>query len=118
MVEHYTTEDGIEVETTLTVHENRMRASYRSAEKETTYKSEGKVIAIVKLEATFGYDGKTAWVEEAGSDHTTYDGWSYGSEKISTSGNTAKLTAIVKKAGVATVPVSISMTCTPTGSIS
>lgn len=107
----------IEVTTTLQVSYSA-RSSRISADKIKEYKVSGTVIAKITLSVTFGYDGKTAWVEETDSSSATYDGWSYGSERISESGNTVKLTGKLSKSGYRAESVSISMTCTPTGSIS
>ena len=63
-------------------------------------------------------DGKTAWVSNASSSHTTYSGWSYGSEKITKSGGTASLTGTLSHLLHRNIPVNISLTCSPTGQIS
>lgn len=107
----------IEVETITTIH-SLSRSNSKSVETTNTYKKDGQVIAEVTLKATFGYDGKTSWVISASSSHTTYDGWSYGNERISKSGGTASLSATLSKAGAKNVPVNISITCTASGSIS
>lgn len=108
----------IEVETTLTVYESGARSNSRRANVTNTYKNNGKVIAEVTLSATFGYDGKTAWVISASGSHTTYDGWSYGSEKIGKSNSTASLSAALDHSYYASISVDISLTCSPTGQIS
>lgn len=108
----------IEVETTLTVYESGARSNSRRANVTNTYKNNGKVIAEVTLSATFGYDGKTAWVISASGSHTTYDGWSYSSEKISKSGGTATLSATLSHSRYRSVTTSFSLTCSPTGQIS
>lgn len=87
----------IEVETVLTVHEFLARSNTKSANATQTFKLSGKAIADVTLSATFGYDGKTAWVTSASGSHTTYDGWSYSNEKITNSGGTASLSATLTK---------------------
>lgn len=108
----------IEVETVLTVNNMSARSNYKSINGTQTFKYSGAVIAEVTLSATFGYDGKTAWVISASGSHTTYDGWSYGGEKITKSGGTAALTATLSKLTSSNVPVNISLTCSPTGEIS
>lgn len=117
-METVTTEYGdIEVETTIVVYSD-FRSSSKRAEATRTYKQGGKVIAEVTFSANFGYDGKTAWVISASGSHTTYDGWSYGGERITKSGGTATLTATVSKLEEYPISVNISITCTPSGSIS
>lgn len=106
-----------EVEETLTVYSD-LRSSTKSASKTTTTKYSGKVISEVTLNATFGYDGQTSWVVSASGSHTTYDGWTYSGEKITKSGGTASLTATLSKTGYKSMTVSISITCTASGSIS
>lgn len=113
----YMDSGNIQVETVLIIHDSQMLAHSKSADIKRTYKSDGKVIAEVTLSATFGYDGKDAWVISADGSHVTYSGWSYGSESISKSGRKAKLTAKLTHSGDS-IPVSISMTCSPSGQIS
>ena len=52
----------IQVETVLTVRDTALYSKTKSAEKTSTYRYAGSVIAKVTLEATFGYDGDSAWV--------------------------------------------------------
>ena len=107
-----------EVEVKTVIYASASRSSSRSADKLVSIKRDGKVIADVTLSATFGYDGKTAWISNPGSSHTTYSGWSYGSEKITKSGGTASLSATLSHLLYRNVPVNISLTCSPTGQIS
>ncbi|MEY8230835.1 hypothetical protein AALA82_04380 [Oscillospiraceae bacterium 50-16] len=107
----------IEIEETLVVY-SVARSNTKSASKHQTYRDGGRVIAEVTLNATFGYDGKTAWVVSANTSRTTYSGWTYGSESISKSGNTASASAMLRHSNSYDTPVNISMTCSPSGSIS
>lgn len=113
-----TVSDRLETETTLVVYDSMIRSSTRRAEKNTVYKYDGVEIASVTLEATFSYDGNTAQVVSASGSHTTSGGWSYKSESISKSGDTAELTAKLTKLLYPALAVEISMTCTPSGQIS
>lgn len=106
-----------EIEETLVVY-SAARSSTKSASKSQTIKYDGVVIANVTLNATFGHDGKTAWVVSANTSRTTYNGWTYGSENISKSGNTASVSAMLRNSNARNTPVNISMTCSPSGSIS
>ena len=108
----------IVVTTTLTVYDSAARASTKSADKTRTFTYQGQTITTVTLSATFGYDGKSAWVEEASASHDTSGGWSYGSEKIDTDGSTAALSARLTKSSFAPVDFTLSMSCTPSGKIS
>lgn len=107
-----------EVETTTVIHNTLFRSNSVSVDRTKTVKQSGKVIAEVTLSATFGYDGKTAWVSSASGSHTTYDGWSYGNERITKSGGNAKLTATLSHSQYRNIAVNISLTCSPTGEIS
>lgn len=98
------------------------KTSSRSSTRSKTYKDNGKTIATVTLKATFQYNGSSAWVTKKSASHTTKSGWSYGSESLSASGDTAYLSAVLtQRAGgisTGTVDVDISLSCSPTGQIS
>lgn len=114
----YTESGNIEIETTTIIYASAFRSSSRKADIVSSVKQNGAVIAEVTLSATFGYDGKTAWVSSASSSHTTYSGWSYGSERITKSGGTASLTGTLSHLLHRNISVNISLTCSPTGQIS
>lgn len=110
-------EDGrLEIITVLELSNSVLRTS-RTAHKTSYVNYDGERVAEVTLSATFGYDGNEAWVEESESDYETYDGWRYGSERIRESGGTVSLSAKLSHATEGTVPVNISMTCSPDGTI-
>ena len=113
----YTDFGPVEVKTVITVYESPTRSSTKSADIARTFIYDGSTIAVVTLYATFGYNGSSAWVISTSSSHTTYNGWSYGNENITTSGGTATLTATLTKL-FNRAPVNISLTCSPTGQIS
>lgn len=113
------TEDGdIEVETILTVYPSVARNSTISADKTKNYYADGIKIATVTLSATFGYDWVGSWVDDASSSYSTYDGWSYKNESISTSGSTARLSAKLTKPLYSSHSVSISLKCSADGTVS
>lgn len=114
----HTGDGDIEVETILTIHKSLLRAKSRTATKSQTYKSDGTTIANVSFTATFQYDGSTVSVTDTDSSYSTYDGWSYKSENITTSGGTAKLSAKLTKTSYAGVAANISIKCTANGAIS
>lgn len=110
-------EDGrLEIITVLELSNSVLRTS-RTAHKTSYVNYDGERVAEVTLSATFGYDGDEAWVVEAEGDSVTYDGWRYGSERIRESGGTVSLSAKLSHATEGTVPVNISMTCSPDGTI-
>ena len=111
----------IEVETILVIHNAMLLNDTKSADKIKTYSYQGTLIGEVTLSATFGYDGQTAWVEKTSSSHSTYDGWSYSEEEITTSiGTSAKanLTARITKFLFNPINVDFSITCTKDGKLS
>lgn len=115
----YTEEYGdVLVETTLIIQPSLFRSSEKTASRTNNYSSGGTRIATVTLTATFGYDGRSAWVEDADGSHTVSGGWSYKNEEITTSGNTAELTAKLTKLLSSNIPVELSLSCSPTGTIS
>ncbi|MCI8914307.1 MAG: hypothetical protein HFF38_09335 [Lawsonibacter sp.] len=114
----YTEFGVIEKVSVMTVHNSPIRSNTRFVDVSDTYKYNGKVIGEVTLSVTFGYDGNKAWVSSASGSHTTYDGWSYGSEDIKKSGGTASLTAKLSHLLYRDLSVNISITCSPTGQVS
>lgn len=114
----YTEVGPVEVETVLTVYDTFARSSTKRVQATQTVKYSGEVIAEVTLTATFGYNGTVSWVIGSSSSHTTYNGWSYGSESITSSGGTANLSAILTHLLHGRLAINISMTCSPTGEIS
>lgn len=107
-----------ELETITFIYSSESRSNGKSADRVYTVKQSGKTIAEITLSATFGYDGKTAWVSSASGSHVTYDNWSYGSERITKSGGTASLSAKLTHSRYEDIPIKMSMTCSPTGQIS
>jgi len=111
-------EDGTIVETVFTVYRNMSRTQIRDARTVKTYKeSDGTRMASVTLNAEFYYDGSDAWVTDSYSNVTEYNGWNYGSERISESGNTARLSATLTKSGKSSRSVSMWLRCSVSGSI-
>lgn len=107
-----------EIVSTIIIHNPTSRSGSKSVDKTQTIKSSGKTIAEVTLLASFGYDGKSAWVSSASGSHTTYDGWSYSNEKITYTGGTASLNAALIHQQYRDLAVTLTLTCSPTGQIS
>ncbi len=117
--------NGITVETKTTVYNTYSvlsAVSTRSASQTKTYKANGATVGTATLNASFGYNGSSAWVTSKSAAHTTASGWSYGSESLTASGNTANLSALLtQRSGniiTGTVDVDVSLTCSPSGQIS
>ncbi|QNK39232.1 hypothetical protein [Caproicibacter fermentans] len=118
--------NGFTVETKTTIFNSATAAlvtfSTRSATRTKTYKANGSTVATVTLQASFGYDGSSAWVISKSASHSTVSGWSYGSESLKAYKDTASLSSTLTQwSGVIpiqTVDVDISLTCSPSGTIS
>lgn len=117
----YTVENlgnGITKKTTIIVKTSLSRATHT---KEVTSYNEfelrGVVIGNVDLTVTFKYDGNRSWVDGTSYSKSLASGWTYTNHNIQTFGGSARLTANLKKSPY-TVPVDISVKCSPSGDIS
>ena len=81
------------------------------------YYSSGTYIGNAALMASFYYDGSIARATGASGTGSGSNGWSYGGQSTGTSGNRAYLNATLSN-GSRSVPVNLSLTCSPSGSIS
>ncbi|WP_300367824.1 hypothetical protein [uncultured Subdoligranulum sp.] len=108
--------NGITAVVTITETDSLTRSSKtHSITKD--YYSSGTYIGAAALTASFYYDGSTARATGAGGAGSGANGWSYGDQSTGTSGNHAYLNATLSN-GSHDVPVSLSLTCSPSGSIS
>ncbi|MCM1150120.1 MAG: hypothetical protein NC319_08595 [Butyricicoccus sp.] len=113
--------NGITVESTVIIHESISAFSTTETKKATktdTYKQNGTQIATVSITASFGYDGSSSWVNSASVSKSISSDWTYSNEKMTTSGGTATVTAILSKIGVASLDVYTYISCSPDGEIS
>lgn len=106
--------NGITAVTTITQTVTRSTISRTKA---SNYYSSGQYIGQAALSATFSYNGSTAQATGASGTGSGANGWNYGGQRTWTSGNSAYLSATLSKGG-ASVPVSLSLTCSPSGSVS
>lgn len=89
-----------------------------------TYSVSGKVIAKIALRAKFAYDGSSVRVvSKQVTQKDTYDGWKFTQTSLTgsggfTSGGKVTLKGNLKKTGVETVSVTITITCSKSGTIS
>lgn len=81
------------------------------------YYQSGSFIGTAALSASFSYNGSTAQATGASGTGSGANGWNYGGQRTWTSGSSAYLSATLSKGG-ASVPVSLSLTCSPSGSVS
>lgn len=120
-VETYTfTEDlgnDYSVETTVVVHPTQVRSSSKSATATSVFKHAEREIATVSFSASFSYNGSTSSVTSTSYTKKTSIGWVYTRHNISTSGGRATLTADLVSL-IGTVPISITIYCSPTGALS
>ena len=108
--------NGITAVVTITENSGLTRGSKtHTLSKE--YYSSGTYIGNAALMASFYYDGSTARATGASGTGSGSNGWSYGGQSTGTSGNRAYLNATLSN-GSRSVPVSLSLTCSPSGSIS
>lgn len=114
---HEVLDNGMECVTTITMSPSYARSSTKNGTISKNYSYSGKVVANVILNATFTYDGSTAKATGAYGSHSVASGWSYSSESTWCSGATARLTATVSGSGHS-IPVSLSLTCSPSGTLS
>lgn len=108
--------NGITVESVLVVEPSLARSSSKSASLTSTFKNNGVQIAVITLNADFVYDGSTSRATYASYSKDVASGWTYANHSLTRSGNTATLTATLKKLLV-NVPVNMKISCSPTGVI-
>ena len=84
----------------------------------TCYDSAGTALWKVTLYGTFTYTGSSATCTASSISTTIYDSsWSTGSKSASKSGNKATGSATMKTSTVKSVPVSLSLSCSASGSL-
>lgn len=94
------------------------RTAERTGTKTRTFTYKRETIAEISLTATFRYNGSTvSVVSKSVSNYTTYDGWSYQQNSLTSSGGTVTLTGKLKK-GLLNTSVNFSITCDASGNIS
>lgn len=111
-----TVAEGVTCVTTIYEGNTMTRSATQQGYVNKDYYYEKERIATVVLNAVFSYDGSTATLVTAGADHSVASGWTYSGQSIWGTGATAHLSATVS--GPVTFPVSLSLTCSPTGVLS
>lgn len=113
--------NGITVEITLIVHNTSTvsrAASTKTASKTAVYKYNGAEIATIVIDANFGYNGTSSWVNSSSVSKSVASGWTYSGESLTNFGGTATVTATLSKLFTPNVNVNTSITCSPSGTIS
>lgn len=109
--------NGLIIKYKTTEITSNARATVQKAVKTADCEFEGKIIATLKLTATFSYTGSSATCTSASVSSITYDGWICSDKKVTRSGNSAIATATVSK-GSHKFNIKVTMSCSPSGSIS
>ena len=116
-------EDGTYLVSEIITENNWTRATKSANKTSTCYSIDNEALWTVKLNAAFSYNGSTATCTAASTDYTIYDNnWDVVSATASKSGNRATGEFTVKKyllgIPIDTKEVTLTLTCSPTGTIS
>ena len=110
--------NGIVIIDTLIEYSNA-RAVGKAARRTADIYDNDVLIARITLVAGFEYDGTTVTVTSKGVTETsTYEGWRYVQNSLTSSGGTVTLDAKLTKLLVLNIPFTISITCDANGNIS
>ncbi len=120
-IEYY--DDGTYLVTTIETENNLTRATISKGKVSSLYDNDGTTLWTVKLTATFTYNGTTATCSSASTSYTIYDDvWKVKSATATKSGNKATGNFTVKKSflgiPIATKDVTVTLTCSPNGTVS
>ena len=116
MIASYTEDLGNNITVVVTITQTVTRSTTTTT-KAHDYYYDGQYIGRAALSASFYYDGSIARATGASGTGSGSNGWSYGGQSTGTSGNRAYLNATLSN-GSRSVPVNLSLTCSPSGSIS
>lgn len=111
-------ESGITIVKEITIEDSLTRSSSRTVTTKQTYTRNGNTIAVIAVTATFSYNGSTVSVtSKSVSQRTTYNGWKFTQNSLTSSGGTVSLSGKLTKLLNPTVPVNLSITCDKNGNI-
>ena len=114
----YFLENGIRVVDTITVYSNS-RIDAVSAERDKNLYDGDTLIAHIRFEAVFRYDGAFVFVMHKAITHTdTYNGWSYVQNSFTESDGTVTLDAKLTKLLIFNIPFTMTLSCDENGNIS
>ena len=114
----YFLENGIRVVDSITVYSNS-RADAVSAARDNYFYDGDTLVAYIRFEAAFRYDGYNVSVFYKAVTHTdTYDGWSYVQNSFTESEGSVTLDAKITKWLVFNTPFTMTLTCDENGNIS
>ena len=116
--DEYFLENGIRVVDTITVYSNS-RANAVSTERDKNLYDGDTLIAHIRFEAAFRYDGSFVSVLYKTVTHTdTYNGWNYVQNFFTESGGTVTLDAKLTKLLIFNIPFTMTLSCDAEGNIS
>lgn len=94
------------------------RSSTRTATLERTFEKGDTVIAIIAITAKFSYNGSSVSVlSKSVSRTSTYNGWSFTQNSLTSSGGSVTLSGKLTKFLNAKVPVDMTLSCDKNGNI-
>ena len=111
-------EDGLVVVDTLVEYSNARMLGKVGKRTRDIYAYD-VLIATITMVASFNYDGTTVYVTSAGvTEETTYQGWNFIEDSVTTVGGTATLNARLTKLFHSSISFSMSITCDVNGNLS
>lgn len=109
--------DGITVIDEISV--STLARASRPASKTRIIQDDGVTIGIIKIEASFSFDGSSVTVITKSVTQTdTYEGWGYKQNSFTASGGTVTLDAKLTKLLVFNIPFTMTLSCDKNGNIS
>lgn len=116
--EEFILENGLRVIDTITVYSNARSSTVTSSRYRNIYDGD-TLVAYIRFEAAFRYDGNTVSVVSKTVTNTdTYDGWEYVQNSFTSSGGTVTLNAKLTKWFIFNTPFSMTLSCDKDGNIS
>lgn len=116
--DEYTLENGLAIIDVVTVT-SQARASGKTVYREKNIYDGETLVAYIRFEATFRYDGSTVSVVSKTVTNTdTYDGWEYVQNSFTSSGGTVTLSAKLTKWIILNTSFTMTLSCDKDGNIS
>lgn len=116
--DEYILENGLTVIDVVTVA-SQTRASGKTVYREKNIYDGETLVAYIRFEATFRYDGSTVSVVSKTVTNTdTYDGWEYVQNSFTSSGGTVTLNAKLTKWFILNTTFTMTLSCDKDGNIS
>lgn len=112
----FTAESKLVITDTSPLYSIFSTTASKSASVIRTVKKDGAKIATITFTSVFQYNGSSVSITSTSYSKSLASGWTYNNHSIITSGGTATLNAVLKKLPYS-VPVNISLTCSPSGVI-